>query len=452
MSNSAQPTTPSTVYLDYMEAGISARKDAVRPAEEVTWDYPNQSLLWREAQEVGEGLRDDLRDLAFDLHDHPEEAFEEFHARDAIVSLLARHGVTASTGVYGLQTSLEARFSTPGFNPDTDPTIAILAEYDALPEIGHACGHNIIAAAGVGAFLTSISALSIEGAPQGRIVLLGTPAEEGHSGKQYMIAEGAFEGIDAAIMIHPFGFDVAEHAWVGRRTMTATFRGVSAHASAQPFMGRNALDAASLAYQGFGLMRQQMPPSDRFHAVITEGGNRPSVIPDEATLSIYVRSLLPEALLDLSRRVDDILDGAALMAGVGVEKQWDIHPASLPVRNNHALAVRWARTQSGRGRTALPAGVLPDTVAASTDFGNVSHLVPGIHPMVKISPENVALHTRAFAEFTRTEEAVDGAVDAAIGLAQVAIDALADPLLLQAATAEFEAAGGQLRVEEYLDS
>ncbi|ANE02866.1 M20 family metallopeptidase [Corynebacterium crudilactis] len=458
--NNFLPQTPSTVYLDYMEQGIAHRKaeaEAHASTENASPDYPGQQVIWRLIQETGESLRDELRSLAFTLHEHPEEAFEEVFACAEITQLLQTHGFDVQQGVYGVATALETSFETPGFDPEQHPSIAILAEYDALPDIGHACGHNIIAAAGVGAFLAvanTIKMAAVKGVDhldfEGRIVLLGTPAEEGHSGKEYMIRQGAFDGVDASIMMHPFGFDLAEHVWVGRRTMTATFHGVSAHASSQPFMGKNALDAASLAYQGCGVLRQQMPPSDRLHAIITEGGNRPSIIPDTATMSLYVRSLLPEALKELSARVDDVLDGAALMAGVGVEKQWDVHPASLPVRNNHTLAQRWAKTQNLRGRTALAEGVLPDTLAASTDFGNVSHLVPGIHPMVKISPENVALHTREFAAYARTEEAVDAAVDAAIGLAQVAADALADPKMLIDATLEFTASGGVLKAEDYL--
>ncbi len=439
------PAQPSTAYLDAMREGIEHRARRARaqaPAPERGEAYPGQRGAWDRASRAGEELRDDLRHLALDLHDHPEEAFEEHHAARSIAVLLRAHGHEVEVGVGGLDTALRAEHRAPGFDPQRDPTVAILAEYDALPGIGHGCGHNIIAAAGVGAFL---AASRSAGAARGRIVLLGTPAEEGHTGKEYLIRAGAFEGIDAAMMVHPFSFDLAEHAWVGRRTLTATFHGVAAHASSEPFMGRNALDAATLAYQGFGLLRQQMPPSDRLHAVITEGGQRPSVIPDTATMTIYVRSLMARTLSDLSERIDAVLDGAALMAGVEVSKEWDGHPASLPVRNNRALAERWAATQERRGRRALPGGVVPDTLAASTDFGNVSHLVPGIHPMVKITPEGVALHTRAFAEYARSEEAVDAAVDSAIGLAQVALDALGEPALLEAAREEFEAAGGVLR-------
>ncbi|WPF66203.1 M20 family metallopeptidase [Corynebacterium sp. 22KM0430] len=438
---------PSTAYLDAMREGIERRAAAARAKVQRLKEgesYPGQQQAWRHITQVGEALRGDLRNLAFDLHDHPEEAFEEHYAAATIAGLLRARGHEVEVGVGGLDTALRAEIASPGFDPRCDPTVAILAEYDALPGIGHGCGHNIIAASGVGAFLAASQSIS---AVRGRIVLLGTPAEEGHTGKEYLIRGGAFAGVDAAMMVHPFSFDLAEHAWVGRRTLTATFHGVAAHASSEPFMGRNALDAATLAYQGFGLLRQQMPPSDRLHAIITEGGQRPSVIPDTATMTIYVRSLMAQTLSDLSQRIDAVLDGAALMAGVEVSKEWDEHPASLPVRNNHVLSARWAATQAERGRRALPGGVVPDTLAASTDFGNVSHLLPGIHPMVKIAPQGVALHTRAFAEYARSEAAVDTAVDSAIGLAQVALDTLGDPDLLRAAREEFEEAGGVLRVE-----
>ena len=154
--------------------------------------------------------------------------------------------------------------------------------------------------------------------------------------------------------------------------------------------------------------------------------------------------------MDLSKRIDDILTGAALMTGTGVEVEWDNHPMSLPVRNNEALAARWGATQQARGRRVLPGGILPDSQAASTDFGNVSQLVPGIHPLVKIAPEGTALHTVAFADAAITPAALDGVVDSAVGLGQVIADVLNDPQLLADARAEFDAAGGAVAVEELL--
>lgn len=423
-----------------MEEGVAKRVASAAPPEKHGEDYPGQSRLWDAAAAQADALREQAAHIVADLHAHPETAFEEHRSMAVLADLVEEHGFSTRRGVYGVETAFEASWQSADFDPEQHPTVAILAEYDALPHIGHACGHNVIAAAGVTGFLAAAAALESAPSLSGRVLLQGTPAEEGHSGKEYMIRGGSLDGVDAAVMIHGFGYDIGAHAWVGRRILRVTFRGVAAHASSQPFMGRNALDAASLAYQGIGLMRQQMPPSDRVHAIMG-GGDRPSIIPSEAEMTIYVRSLGTRTLMDLSARVEDIVQGAALMAGVEVDVDWDEHPMTLPVRNNAALVDRWTATQARRGRTALPAGTVPDTVAASTDFGNVSHLVPGLHPMVQVSPADVALHTEDFARWAATPQAVDAAVDSAAGLAQVALDFLADSDFRRAAQEDFDREG-----------
>ncbi|STC75792.1 peptidase [Corynebacterium minutissimum] len=422
-----------------MEGDVAKRVAAATPPRHTEEDYPGQEKAWDASAALAEGLRETAAHIVADLHAHPETAFEEHRSMAVLADIVEEHGFSTRRGVYGVDTAFEATWQSEDFDPKRHPTVAILAEYDALPQIGHACGHNIIAAAGVTGFLAATAALVDVPLP-GRILLQGTPAEEGHSGKEYMIRGGSLDGVDAAVMIHGFGYDIGAHAWVGRRILRVTYRGVAAHASSQPFMGRNALDAASLAYQGIGLMRQQMPPSDRVHATMA-GGDRPSIIPKSANMHIYVRSLGTRTLMDLSGRVEEIVRGAALMAGVEVDLEWDEHPMTLPVRNNAALVERWAATQARRGRTALPAGTVPDTVAASTDFGNVSNLVPGLHPMVKVSPSDVALHTEDFARWAATPQAVDAAVDSAAGLAQVAMDFLADPEFRRAAREDFDKQG-----------
>ncbi|WP_347305569.1 M20 family metallopeptidase [Corynebacterium sp. SA-MJD20WY100] len=442
------PTPPSTAYLDAMHRQLEGDIERVIEAA-VAPTAP--TAAWELIASCADELTDTLNHIVADLHAHPETAFEEYRSCALLADIIEERGFTVTRGAYGVETAFEASWQSPDFDESKHPTVAILAEYDALPGIGHACGHNIIAAAGVGAFLALTAALQrMETVPAGRIVVLGTPAEEGHTGKEYMIRGGAFDGVDCAMMVHGFGYDIASHVWLGRRSATITFEGVPAHASASPFMGRNALDAATLAYQGLGLLRQQMPPGDRLHAIIEDGGDSPNVIPRHASLNLYVRSGEVETLLDLSRRVDDIMQGAALMSGCGYRVEWDLNPMSLPVRNNEALAQRWARTQSLRGRVALPAGVVPETLAASTDFGNVSHLVPGIHPVIKVSPDDVALHTEAFREWAISDNARTAAADAAVGLAQTAFDVLADPELLDATRAEFAAAGGAKSVEQLL--
>lgn len=443
----ADQFTPSGAYLEYVNQEVEARIAEAPTISAALEAYPGQNSLWEVAENrVGE-LHEKLVDLSLDLHAHPETAFEEHRSATAIADFLETEGCAVTRAAFGIDTALHTSWATHDFDPERHPTVAVLSEYDALPGIGHACGHNVIAACGVGGFLGAVAALRSSDTP-GRVVFLGTPAEEGHSGKEYLIRAGAFDGVDAALMIHPFSYDIGSHVWVGRRNLAVTFTGVPAHASSEPFMGRNALDAATLAYQGIGLIRQHMPPSDRVHAIIDDGGERASIIPETATMSIYVRSLYPETLRDLSQRIDDILSGAAQMAGVRVEKHWDVHPATLPVRNNETLVSRWSQTQATQDRQPLPAGVLPDTLAASTDFGNVSHLMPGIHPMVKIAPVGTALHTDGMKTAAASDEAAGAIRASAVGLAQVATDFLADPNLREAASAEFAANGGTLRADD----
>ncbi|WP_172174445.1 M20 family metallopeptidase [Brevibacterium sp. CT2-23B] len=438
-------TAPDDNYLDEM-----ARQTRARAEQAAEWvsDFTGAPETSRSGIAAGlDAAEGDLTSLLHTIHDLAETAFEEFDSVAAIASVLEKHGVDVETGLYGVKTTLRA---TTGSGHGR--TIAILAEYDALPEIGHACGHNIIATAGIGAFL-ALHALYEKDpdAVPGTVVLLGTPAEEGHSGKEVMARAGAFDGIDAAIMVHGYGYDCADQVWLGRRLLKVTYSGVAAHASAQPFMGRNALDAANLFYQGLGLMRQQMPPISRLHAVITDGGTRPSIITESATVQCYVRSKFPETLKELSDRVEDAAKGAALMTGTGVTVDWDEHPPSLPVRTNSALTARWAEHEQTRGRQPLPAGVLDESIAASTDFGNVSYRIPGIHPLIKTADAEVALHTREFAAAAETPAAKSAALDGAYGLACTALDFLVDDALAAEVTEEFARDGGAIDVEHFFD-
>ena len=336
------------------------------------------------------------------------------------------------------------------YDPAKHRTIAILSEYDALPGIGHGCGHNVIAVSGLGAFLALADALATSPeAFSGRVLYYGTPAEESDAGKELMARAGAFEQVDAAIMVHPYFIDVADQAWLGRRECRVTYTGVSAHASSHPFMGRNALDAANLAYQGLGLLRQQIPGSDRIHAIIDHGGDAPNLIPASASLHINIRSKHAPTLRALSRRVEEVLRGAALMAGVSAEVTWDSSPMTMPVRTNRPLLKRWVSAQRSVGRHPYPPGTVSDTLAASTDFGNVSLRVPGIHPLIQIAPEGTGMHTVEFAHCADTPAAVDAALDAAFGLASVALDFLVDDDLADAVRADFEASGGAVDVEGY---
>lgn len=382
-----------------------------------------------------------LLEASHDLSAHPEVSFEEHRSAAALADLVEARGIAVQREAHGLPTGLRAEIGDP-----SGPTIAVLSEYDALPGIGHGCGHNVIATAGLGAFL---ALAAVGDRLPGRVVWLGTPAEEGGGGKEIMAGHGAFDGVEAALMVHPFTFDIADPLFLGRRQVRATFTGITSHASAQPFMGRNALDAVNLMYTGIGLHRQQMPATDRVHGVVTSGGERPNVIPEHAEMLFYLRSEHPESLSVLSRRVADIAHGAALMTGCGVELSWDEAPPYLPVRGNGPLAAAWTTRYGERGRTVLPPDVVPRMFAGSTDFGNVSYRVPGVHAMVSITDADLSLHTREFADAAVSEEADRVVLDSAWALAAVAADWLSDPALRTAAADDFEAAGGAVDVPSY---
>jgi amidohydrolase len=437
------PTRPSPPDDSYLRSLTAATERAVRAAEPITSEHAGapeeiRSAVLAAVRECG----DDLVALSHDLHAHPEEGYAEHRSVRAVAQLLERRGHTAEVGVGGLDTALVATRGTEG------PHIGVLAEYDALPGIGHACGHNIICATAVGAFLAAAGAQERLG---GRLSLIGTPAEEGGGGKEALARAGVFDDVDAVIMLHPFTHDIALHPFLGRRQVEMVFHGVASHASAQPFMGRNALDAAVAAYQGVAALRQHLPGSDRVHGIFTDGGARPNVVPERAAVQFYARSAAPETLRDLAVRLTEIAHGAAAMTGCGVELRWDDQPAYLPIRFNHALAARWAVNQEPVGRKPLPPGVVPDFLTGSTDLGNLSYRMPALHPMIAVSDPTVALHTTDFAEAAGSAAGDRAVLDGAVGLALTAADYLADPALRDAVRAEFAAAGGPIDVPTYFD-
>lgn len=452
----SEPTSPSRVYLDSVAAATAVKAAAAPP---IVSDHLGAAEAVTSAITAAlEQLDAELRDLSTTIFELAEEGFNEHNSVAAIAALLESHGIAARIGGWGLDTSLLAGLvngqpADPAqlAAPFDGPTIAILAEYDALPGIGHGCGHNIIGSSSTGAFLAvALAALRLPTETfAGRVLLIGTPAEEGGNGKELIARQGAFTNVDAVIMAHPFGADVADQPFIGRRIVRIRYHGVAAHASATPFQGRNALDAATLNYQAVGLLRQHLYPGDRIHGVILNGGQRPNIVPEEAELEYYVRSERSETLRELSRRVDDIANGIALATGTGVDVEWDPQPFSLPIRHNQSLVARWAERQAERGRRVLSNSTVPSLLAASTDFGNVSVRVPGIHPVIAIGPSDISLHTHEFAGFASSESGHQALADAAYGIAAVAADYLADPQLRVSVADDFAAAGGQLQVEGY---
>lgn len=443
MRDLTRPTTPSHAIQQRMAAETAERHAVVGPAQALAADAGAPAPLRTRLAEAIDDLAPQIIALSHDIHAHSETGYQEHHALAAVADLLGAHGIEHSPGVYGMDTALRAHVGNGQAG-----TIAILCEYDALPGIGHGCGHNVMCANSVGAFL-ALAHLEADqpGTLPGRVILQTTPAEENSTAKEILALRGMLDGVDAAIQTHSYAHDLTHQTWLGVRRLTAIFHGIPAHASSQPFMGRNALDAATLALTGFGLLRQHILPMDRLHAVIAEGGSVANIIPERAELSIMVRSKYPETLKDITARVQDILHGAALMTGTGVEVLTDPHSNEMPVRDNAPLLEAWVRSQRERGRDPLPAGVLPETIAAGTDFGNISQRIPGIHPLIKVTDRpDVALHTRQMTQAAGSATGDQAALDGAYGLAAVALDWLHDEDLRQAVNADFQASGGVVDV------
>jgi amidohydrolase len=379
-------------------------------------------------------LTPQLLELSHSIHANPELAFEEHHAAAAVAAILAANGIAAEVGAFGLETAFRAAVGSGS------PRVAILAEYDALPGIGHGCGHNVICAAGVGGFLIAASLIAATG---GTVQLIGCPAEEGGSGKELIARAGGFDEVDCAMMVHPAGSASAACTYLGMRQVEVSFHGLEAHASAVPFMGKNALDACVAAYTLVAQLRQHMLPDDRIHGVITDGGEKPNIIPDHASAMYFVRSKHVDTLVELTERMDAIFHGAAAATGTVAEVNWDPHFPALPVRNNMILANRFAASQEARGK---PMPLRSPVPSGSTDMGNVSVRVPAIHPKVAISPSTVPVHTAEFARYAGSPSGDEAVLDGAYGLAVTALDFLADAELRADVRAEFEAEGGVVDV------
>ena len=441
-----RPTVPTGAYIEHMRAETRERAAALSAPPALDAGQGSPPGRHERLGRLLEGLGPELVGLSHDIHDHPETGWNEHYAMAAVGALLESHGIDHEDGVFDVATALRAEVGA--IDDARAPAVAILCEYDALPGIGHGCGHNVMCAQAVGAFL-ALAAIDreLDGGLPGRVVLQTTPAEENSTCKEILARRGAFDGVDAAVMAHSYGYDLTRQTWLGARRFRVVFTGVPAHASAAPFMGRNALDAAVLALDGISMLRQQLSPTDRVHAVIVDGGQVPNIIPQRAEVSARVRSKYPETLVDLFRRVSDVFRGAGLMAGVGVEIIADGSPNEMPVRDNRPLLRSWVRAQRERGREPLPFGVVTESIAAGTDFGNVSVRLPGIHPLVSVGDESLMLHTREMEEAAGSLTGDAAVLDGAYGLAAVVADYLDDADLREQVRADFESEGGVIDVE-----
>jgi amidohydrolase len=310
----------------------------------------------------------------------------------------------------------------------------VVCEYDALPGIGHACGHNVIAAAGLGAGLAAAALASELG---GRVLVVGSPAEEGGGGKVRLIDGGTFAGVDAALMVHPADADLTAMDVIALHQAHVTYRGEAAHAAAAPHRGRNALDAAVLGYVNVAALRQHIEPGERVHGIITEGGDRPNIVPALTRAEWIVRSPTVAGLDVLRERFLACLQAGADAAGCEMEVTW-IDPVYADMIDSQVIVERYRANAQALGRIVRSPS--PSTrVVGSTDMGNVSYEVPSIHPMIRVAPPGVPIHTRAFAGFAGGPEGDRAVVDGAKALAFTVADLWTDAGLVDRARDELAA-------------
>jgi amidohydrolase len=394
---------------------------ATRPAA------PDEADKLRLAEAI-EAARDEIIELSHRIHAAPEPAFEEHNAAAWIAEILARHGYDVELPAGSLATAIRA--TRRGGRAGDGPRIGILAEYDALPGLGHGCGHNTMAASGVGA---AIALAAIADDLPGEIVFLGTPAEERGSGKQYMIDDGLFDGLDAALLYHPCDRShVASHP-LASEDVEVVYTGLQSHASSDPWLGKNALDALIVLFTSVGLWRQQLRPTARVHGIIRDGGTAANIIPERAAAWFMIRSD-DEADYELMReRFRDLCQAAALATDTTVDITFSGRARTM--RNNAVLADRFRANMAAYGIEDQG----DDPNAGSTDMANVSWVCPTIHPDLAIAPEGTPGHSIRFRDAAISPRADATTLLAAALVAQTALELFRDPELVAAAWSEFRA-------------
>ena len=373
-----------------------------------------------------DALRPELERIGRDIHGHPEIGYEERQAVAWLTELLRRHGFSVEVGVADTPTAFVATRRN-----GSGPTIAFLAEYDALRGLGHGCGHNLIATASTGA---GIALADLLDRLSGRVQLIGTPAEEGGGGKIRLIRAGIFQEVDAAMMFHPDTKTQVLHWALAVTHMHFEFTGRAAHAAGDPEKGINALDAFVLAYNGISMLRQHIKEGSRLHGFLMEGGTAPNIVPERTRGQFLVRARDEAYMLELVQKVKNIFQAAALATGCSVNLTFDEEPYT-DLRNNPVLAKLFEDNLQALGID--PVDGVPWENAGSTDMGNVSHVVPSLHPTLAIAPVDVAGHSQAFLEASNSLRGYQAMIDAAKALAMTGADLLADPSLVEKAKVEF---------------
>ena len=377
------------------------------------------------------GLDGRLRELSLELHAHPEPALAEHHSAGLLREWLAGAGFRVAAPVAGLDTAFVAEYG------QGSPVIAYLAEYDALPGVGHGCGHNLIAAGGIGAATALMQALP---EPPGTLRVIGTPGEEGAGGKVIELEAGVFDDVDAALMFHPGDKTVPIRHALASMPMTFEFHGIAAHAAGSPADGRSALAGVIQLFVSIDALRLFLPETSRIHGVILDGGLASNVIPDYTRASFQVRAVTSELLAEHVDRVVACAEAAALATGTTV----DITRGHVYAerKNNHAIAYRVARYLTELGEEVEVPVLRGGT--GSSDIGNVSLRLPAIHPYMKVMPSGTPGHSHAMTEAVAGIDAHRAMLRMATALAKTGADLFCDGALLEEARREFAVSGPDL--------
>ena len=404
----------------------------------------SNSALTETATKAIDAAREELFGIALDIHAHPELNYQEFHAAKLLSDTLEAHDFAVERGIGGVETAFRAALEG---GAGAGPTVAVLAEYDALPEIGHGCGHNLIAMAGLGAGL-GVQA-NIKNLP-GRLVVIGTPAEEGGGGKIKLLDAGVFDGVDICLSSHPSSNRTVipqdiplDESWslamVGFRYI---YHGKAAHAAAAPEEGINALNSLIHLFTGIDALRQHLREDTRIHGIITDGGLAPNVVPEFAAANFMLRCRDRNYLSDvIVGKVLKIAEGAALISGATLEVE-PYYPFYENVLPNGVLAENFRANAEAVGmRIDAPTGGRRGS-GASTDFGNVSQVLPSLELRYAVSETPVPSHSRQMTETAITETALSSALNVAKVLSLTAGDFLRDPARLKEAQAEFAKRSG----------
>ncbi len=372
-----------------------------------------------------EAHRADLVELSLRIHANPEVGLQEVKASAWLAEYLESKGFAVERGVCQLPTAFKATYGRG------KPVIAFLAEYDALPELGHACGHNIIAAATVGAAVAIRAAVDRLG---GSVLVVGTPGEELYGCKETMVRGGAFTGVDAAMMIHPGTRDIVASPALACLSLEVEFFGRAAHAAAYPDEGINALEALILAFNNVNSLRQHVRERSRIHGIITKGGEAANIVPAYSKALFLVRSEDEQYLEELKERVLNCFTAASLATGARLEHRWG-EVTYAPLRHNSVLAQLFIQNMESSGRKDYGSG--PQRALGSTDMGNVSQAVPSLHPFVAIASPEVLEHSPEFAAAAASEAGHQGLMDGAKALALTGADLLASRELLDRVKEDF---------------